>query len=191
MDVLITSEPEKIPPDIRQLQDRDRPLPTGVQFFEEKFTLGGIMKSLFFGLVLMAVAVLVILFFFWALFFAKPTTVYSGPTSFDFAIGGVGLAFLIGGYFLLSSVRSEYGLMRKQGRGVDTRYGIFLVKDLFIRHSSLETMAIPRPFFKGLVGNAVHYELKGEAKSFNLPKDFVGKDPRNVAQAIETWAAST
>lgn len=191
MDVLITSEPEKIPPDIRQLQDPDRPLPTDVQFFEEKFTVTGLLKSLVLGFGLMVVGVLVIIFFFYVVFFPKPVTVYSGPTSFDFAIGGVGLAFLIGGYLLFASVRSEYRLMRAQGRGVDTRYGIFLAKELFVRRSTFDTTIIPRPFFKGLAGNAIRYEYKGEAKSFDLPGAFVGKDLRLVEQAIGNWAASS
>ena len=191
MDVLITSEPEKIPADVRLLQDGGRPLPANVQFFEEKFTLTGLVKSLVLGFALLVVGVLVIAFFFYVVFSPRPVTVSSGPTSFDFAIGGVGLAFLVGGYLLLSSVRSEYRLMREQGRGTDTRYGIFLVGDLLIRHGTVDTTIIPRPFFKGLAGNAVRYELKGEAKSFNLPDAFVGKEPRLVMQAIESWAASS
>jgi hypothetical protein len=191
MDVLITSDPEKIPPDIRQLEDSSQPLPADVQFFEEKFTLAGLVKSLILGIVLMAVGILVIAFFFYVVFSPRLTTVYSGPTSFDFAIGGVGLAFLIGGYLLFVSVRSEYRLMREQARGADTRYGIFLVKDLFVRHSSVDTTIIPRPFFKGLAGNAVRYEFKGEVKSFNLLAAFVGSDPLFVAEAIEKWAASS
>jgi hypothetical protein len=190
MDVLIASEPDKIPPDVGQLQDGDKPLPASVQFFEEEFTLRGIVKSLVLGLALAVVGILVILFFFYVLFGPRPTTVYSGPTSFDFAIGGVGLAFLIGGYLLLASVRSEYRLMREQHRGRDTRYGIFLVKDMLISHNSSDTTIIPRPFFKGLAGGAVRYELKGEAKSFNLPGAFVGRDPRLVEQAIVEWASS-
>ena len=49
MEVIITSEPEKLPPDIRALLDEDRPLPEQVRFFEEKFTVSAQFKSWWLG----------------------------------------------------------------------------------------------------------------------------------------------
>jgi len=78
--------------------------------------------------------------------------------------------------------------MREQQRGAVTRYGIFLVNDLLICRSWFDTTIIPRPLFKGLRGRAVHYDLEGAAKSFDLPSAIVGKEVREMDEAIEQWA---
>ena len=70
------------------------------------------------------------------------------------------------------------------------RYGIFLLDNLLISHNWLDTTIIPRLFFKGLDGRAVKYELVGEAKSFNLPRETVCNDRDALAHAIRNWAGA-
>lgn len=187
MDVLITSIPEKIPPEIRQLQDGSRPLPADVAFFEEKFTLSGMLKSAMLGLILTIVGLVLMFVFIYLLFFIPRNTVYSSSGDYEFWIGGVGFVFLIGGWLMLKSLGGSYRLMRQQHQGIDTRYGIFLTGDLLVSHNWLETTIIPRPFFKGVVDGAIRYEVGGSVKSFDLPGAIVGKDTQLLEAAVRAW----
>lgn len=190
MDVLITSLPEKLPLEIRQLEDAGQPLPADVRFFEEKLTAASLLKPVILGVMLEILGVLLILPFLYLFPFRAPLTVYSPQFGYGAAFGATGVVFLFGGYLLLRSLRPRYRLMQQQHQGVDTRYGIFLTGDLLVSHSWFDTTIIPRSFFKGLQGNAVAYELNGSLKSFDLPGAFVGAEMPRVQQAIRDWADS-
>jgi hypothetical protein len=187
MDVLITSDAAKLPPDIAQLQDDSRPLPVGVQFFEEKFTFAGLVKQLLWALLFLAVGIIVFLVSVILMFTPdRNSTVYSS-TSMVFLTGAViGLVFAIGGWIFLKSLWPKYRLMRGQSSGRTTRYGIFLTGDLLISRSFEDTTVIPKPSFKGVKNGAVQYDLKGQDKSFNLPDTATAGA---LEAAIARWAA--
>ena len=57
MDVLITSQEEKLPPPVRALLDPAQPLPADAIFFEQKFTLAALLGRLLGGLALLGASV--------------------------------------------------------------------------------------------------------------------------------------
>jgi hypothetical protein len=183
--IIITSLPEKLPEEVRALIDEQRPLPADVPFFEERFTLASIAGTTVMGIVVIVLGVVLSLIgvlaalgkaFLLGLIVPFPVPLLAG------------VVCLFGGYLLVSSLGGRTKLGREQAAGAVTRYGIFLLGDLLICRSFFDTTVIPRPFFKGLEGRAVHYELDGAAKSFNLPAAIVGRDVRDMDAAIAEWA---
>ena len=188
MDVLITSQPEKLSPEVRALQDPARPLPGGTRFFEEKFVFGGLVKQLGLGIALIAVGVPVLLFAIVVMFSPSNTTVYSDTSQYDVWLAVIGLVLVLGGYIFISTLKSKYRVMKQQQKGIASRYGVFLSGDLLIGNNSFDTTIIPRSRFKGVQAGAVQYEVNGAVKSFNLPEEIVGADRGALESAIRAWA---
>jgi MFS family permease len=189
MDVLIASG-EMLPSNIRDLEDPQRPLPSGAQFFEERFAPGRLAWQLALG-ILATVAGPAIILLFLTIVYHLDREIFSLTDSdwkfvfYTFAIGAVSL---LGGIMLLLSILPKYRLMKQQRAGNQTRHGIFLLDDLLIRHHWFDTTIIPRPFFKGLDGREVRYQLLGEEKTFDLPREIVCNDQDALASAIRSWA---
>ncbi|SDR17608.1 hypothetical protein SAMN05519103_01060 [Rhizobiales bacterium GAS113] len=186
MNVIITSMPEKLPESVRGLIDEHTPLPANVAFFEERFTTGGALYKTAIGVALIGIGVLLALFGIYDLLHSavgigKLSTVDYWPL-----IAGVVCVF--GGYLLVASLKARMKLASDQQGGLKTRYGIFLVDDLLVSRSWFDITVIPRPLFKGLVNHAIRYELEGAAKSFDLPKQIVGREAGEMDQAIGEWA---
>jgi hypothetical protein len=190
MEVLSTSDPDKLPPEVRELEDPAKPLPAGVQFFEERFSYLGLLKQFLLGVGVAVAGIVLMLACVLAFISDLHATPPYSSTSFEWKVGlGVGGAiFVYLGYWLVTSTWPNYRLLRQQRRGLHPRYGIFLTGDLLVRHSWFDTTIIPRPLFKGITGGAVHYEEKGETKSFTLP-EIVDNGNAALAAAIETWDA--
>jgi hypothetical protein len=194
MEVLIVSKTDDLPTQIRDLVDPAQPLPPGAQFFETKIVPGSLALQFVAGLLAMgagaAILVLSVLMMVDernVIRFGLGDTLYH-YISYMFAIGVAGL---LGGPFLLLTIRSRYRQMKQQREGrSQTRYGIFLLDNLLISHNWLDTTIIPRLFFKGLDGRAVKFELVGEAKTFNLPRETVCNDQEALAYAIRSWASA-
>jgi hypothetical protein len=190
MDVLITSDSAKLPAEVLQIQDVDRPLPPDVQFFEEKITYSDLATQLIWGIVLMPLGALVLILAVFMMFaIDRHTASYSSSLDFLFVVAAVGFVFLGAGYLLLKSLWPKFQCMKRQQRGVATRFGIFLVAEMLVSHSVFDTTIVPKPYFKGLKGRSVQYERNGETKSFDLPATLVGKDVQNLDTAIANWAA--
>jgi hypothetical protein len=186
MNVIITSMPEKLPEDIRGLIDEHTPLPANVGFFEERFTAGDAFYKAAIGSVLIAIGILLALFGIYDLLHSavgigKLSTVDYWPLI-------AGVVCLFGGYLLVASLKARMKLARDQQGGLKTRYGIFLIGDLLVSRSWFDITVIPRPYFKGLASHAIRYELEGAAKSFDLPKQIVGREASEMDQAIGEWA---
>lgn len=188
MDVLISSQPEKLPPEVRALQDSARPIPAGTRFFEEKFVFGGLVQQLGLGIALMVVGVLVLLFAIVVMFSPSNTTVYSDTSQYDVWLAVIGLVLVLGGYIFLSTLKSKYRTMKQQQSGIASRYGIFLSGDVLISTNLFDTTVVPRSRCKGVKDGAVQYELNGAVKSFALPKEIVGADRGALESAIRSWA---
>jgi hypothetical protein len=78
--------------------------------------------------------------------------------------------------------------MKQQRAGRQTRYGVFLLDDLLISRDWFDTTIIPRPFFKGLDGREVRYQLLGQEKTFDLPREIVCNNQDALASAVRKWA---
>jgi hypothetical protein len=191
MDVLIGVGSDKLPPQVRDLEDPQQPLPAGAQFFEEKFASGGLVRQFMLGLLLVVIGPPLILFSLALISHtSRWTYYYSDSWQYMYYIGGAGVASVIAGVALIWSIVPKYRLMKRQGEGTQTRYGVFLLDDLLIRHGWFDTTVIPRPFFQGLDGRAVKYVLLGEAKTFDLPREIVRDGQDALANAIRCWASN-
>jgi hypothetical protein len=113
MKVIITTLPEKLPENVRELIDESRPLPAEASFFEERFTLGRTIYWLTIGIVLVVIGVILLVVGVLDLFRAK----FFVPLL-------VGVVCIFGGYLLISSLKARIGQMREQQRGAVTRCGI-------------------------------------------------------------------
>ena len=188
MDVIITSDPEKLPPEIRALQDEGQPLPPGAQFFEQRFTLLGLVKTAVIGLVLALIGFITFIFFIATLIASfGPTTVASSDSQIIFGSLAVSAVFWFASYFMLSSLLPA---ARLAWSGRSSRYGITLLGDRLVSHSLFDTTIIPREKFTAITGGKVGYQLKEEEKSFALP-EIVGNRGPQLAAAIQSWKAAS
>ncbi len=188
MEVFITSEPEKLPPEIRALLDEGCPQACGATFFEEKFTASGQLRSWLLGGGLMLGGALIFFFGLTLLFTPKRAVYDEHVASSSWWLLGAGAVLSYGGYLLFGSGKGKGAVRRRQERGERTRYGIFLLPDALVSHSWFDTTVIPRAFFRGLDGNVLKYEFKKQAKSFDLPAELVGSSGEALRTAIENWA---
>jgi hypothetical protein len=195
MEVLIVSKTDDLPTQIRDLVDPAQPLPPGAQFFETKIVPGSLALQFIAGLLAPIIGAPVFLLSL-VLFYDERNMIRFGMAdslyqylSYMFAIGLVGMLL---GPILLLTIRSRYRQMKQQREGrSQTRYGIFLLDNLLISNTWFDnTIIIPRLFFKGLDGRAVKYELVGETKTFNLPRETVGNDQDAMGHAILGWASA-
>ncbi len=184
-DTLITSEQEKLPFPVRELFEENRPLPAGVAFFEEHFTLALLVKRIVIAALLFLIGAFLVPFSLEFLYLRHVDPKYREFINLKAFVAG--LVFLYGGWLMLSSIKSGYALGRRQAAGERTRLGIFLVADALVSHSSFHTTIVPRGSFRGLTGNTLNYLLKDAPKSFNLPAEWVGASQAEVQQAIAAW----
>lgn len=188
MDVIITSDPKKLPPEILALQDEARPLPPGAQFFEQRFTFSGLLKNAVIGVVLALFGLFAFIFFIaMVVDLLGPTTVaysqYQSQVIFgSLAFSGV---FLFASYVMLGSLWPAAWLAWS---GRHSRYGITLLGDRLVSHSLFDTTVIPRDKFTSIFGGKVGYLLGENAKSFTLPDIVDGRRPKLEA-AIQSWKA--
>jgi len=182
MEVIITSEPDKLPPDVRALIDEAQPLAPGIRFFEERYTLLDMGRTVGAG-ILLGVIGLVCCLFGVSLFFY--VTQFE---SYDLAPLFAGGVFLFASWMMISSLGGRWRVMRKQQAGTPTRYGLFLKDDMLVSNSWFQTTVIPRLGFLGLQNRSVLYLFDSKTKSFTLPKAVVGTEAAQLDAAIETWA---
>ena len=97
MDVLITGEPEKLPPEIRALVDEQRPLPSGVDFFEQAFLPSGLVFPAIIGFTLAILGALMLVMALAMLVTLRRNTVYDSLTV-EMWLGGAGVTFLFAGW---------------------------------------------------------------------------------------------
>lgn len=189
MDVVITSDPKKLPPEILGLQDQSQPLPPGAAFFEQRFTFAGLAWTALIGVVL-AVAGLLTLLFFVALLvesFGPTTVAYSQfDTKAEFWSLAVAAVLMFGSYLMLSSLAPA---ARLAWSGRPSRYGITLLGDRLISYSLFDTTIIPRDKFSAIADGKVEYILGDNKKSFNLP-DIAGNRRPQLEAAIRDWKAA-
>jgi hypothetical protein len=182
--VVITSDPGKLPPAVRAMVDKSKPLAPGVVFFEERFTVAGTARVLALGIVLAVIGLIIGL--------AGIIGVTSpGPGSYGVWIILTGFAFLYGGYWMFGSLRARWAVMRAQKAGEHSRYGIFVSDDLLINNSWFDTTVIPRSAYQGMQGQSLRYDLNGEAKSFALPGALVGAEHASLDDAISAWSKTS
>jgi hypothetical protein len=191
MDTIITSEPDKLPRDIRALLDPAAPTPSGVVFFEERFTAGALARQsmLAIGLAILGLITLMLSALAIVESFRHPGVgTYSRPYEFGLAIAG--FVFLGAAWLIVRSIAPRRRLIRAQESGAGTRYGLFLAGDNLVSHSWFDTTVIPRACFTGIGGHAISYTFRGEGKSFDLPAAFVGASIDDVTTSIGSWAAA-
>ncbi|MBN8942830.1 MAG: hypothetical protein J0H01_25230 [Rhizobiales bacterium] len=188
MDVLITGEPEKLPPEIRALVDAQHPVPADTDFFEQAFSLQGLLFPAFIGVTLAVLGALMLVMALVMLVTLRRNTVYDSLTV-EMWLGGAGFTFLFAGWMMLGSLKTRYRLIGRQKAGERTRYGLFLTGDSLVSNSLFQTTVIPRPAFRGLSGGAFRYEFRGEVKSETLPGALVCRDRPALEAAIRRWAS--
>ncbi len=185
MDTVITSVPEKLPENVRGLLEEARPLPPGIAFFEQRYTMSALLGRVLIAAALSVVALALIFSSFEFLYLRHVDPRYREFINFkEFAAGAV-CGF--GAWLMFSSVGAGRALGRRQAAGERTRHGIFLTPEALVSHSQFDTTVIPRENFRGLNGGSVSYLLKDVPKSFTLPAEWVGASPAEVAQAITVW----
>ena len=91
------------------------------------------------------------------------------------------------GWLCVASLPAAWALGQQQNAGEPTRHGIFLLPDALISRSWFDITMIPREKFRGLAGNALRYEFKGQVKSFTLSQEWVSAAPGEPAAAIAAW----
>jgi hypothetical protein len=105
MDVLIGVGSEKLPPNVRDLEDPERPLPAGAQFFEEKFVLGALFRQFALGLLLIVVGPVLVMLFLGLVSETSRLTYYDSDNwQYMYYIGGAGVVCLIAGAALIWSI---------------------------------------------------------------------------------------
>ncbi len=182
--VIVTGEPEKLPPDYAALIDPKTELPAGVAFFEKRATLQDMLWTLVLGLGISAIG---------AINFLSPILSLLGikiQLLNDLAFLGwvVGLVFLFAGGWLLWSLTQRWSMMRRQQNGEHVRLGVFLTPDAIFEANEFGYCLVPRAHFRGLAGSAVKYLLNEKEKSYNLPEVLVGSDLSKLKAAIDQWA---
>jgi hypothetical protein len=188
VDVIITSDPAKLPPEILALQDENQPLPQDAQFFEQRFTFSELLKTAAIGAVLAFLGLITFIFFIYSVIdLFGPTTVaysnYQSQTIFgSLAVSGV---FFFASYLMLGSIKPAFGLAWS---GRHSRYGITLLGDRFVSHSLFDTTVIPREKFISLVAGKVNYRL-GEKDSWFMLPDIAGGRRPQLEAAIQSWKA--
>jgi len=188
MDALVVYDSAKLPAEIQKLQDVNHPLAPDVQFFEEKFTYADLAKQFLWGVFLMPAGVLVLVLSTLMLFaIDRSSASYDSMVNTLFTADAVGFIMLVGGFWLLQSLRSKYQLVRRQQQGLAGRHGVFLVGDLLVYHSDSATRVVPRASFKGMKDRAVQFEHEGQVKSFTLPAALVGQETQSLDKAVATW----
>ncbi|MBV9658433.1 MAG: hypothetical protein JO295_10025 [Verrucomicrobia bacterium] len=188
MDVLTTSDPEKLPPEVRVLLDETQPLPPGTAFFEQRFSAAWLIQNALIGLGLLGFgALLLLLGVVWLFAYRGPVTVYSNSNA-ELWLIVVGLVLGVGGWMMLASFPAGWALGRRQNAGARTRYGIFLLPGILVSRSWFDTTVIPREHFRGLASNALRYDSKGQTKSYTLPPEWIGSSLAQLAAAIHAWS---
>lgn len=187
MDVLISGEPDKLPPEIRALVDPQRPVPAGVDFFEQAFSLQGLLFPAIIGVTLAVLGALMLVMALVMLVSLRRNTVYDTLTG-EMWLGAAGVTFLFAGSMMLGSLKTRYRLIGRQKAGERTRYGLFLIGDSLVSNSLFQTTVIPRAAFEGLSNGAFRYAFRGEVKSETLPDALVGRDRPALEAAIRRWA---
>lgn len=188
-EVLLVSDPTKLPPEVASLLDPATPLPIGTTFFEKRYDLAEMMRRLIVAIGL-GLASGVLIPFGVAFLFSTGSGVGSGSSSLDFMPLGFGLVCVLSSWMLLTSLRPCWNLRRLQLLGQPTRRGTFVTPAALIHASESDTIVIPLSRFRGLSGTSVKYHDKDVEKSYRLPAALLTATPQQLEQAITQWAAS-
>ena len=189
-EVLTTSDVAKLPPAVASLLDPAIALPADVAFFEKRFDMADITRTLLLGAGLGVVSLIVIpigaAMVYWDWKQTQPT-VYSHYT---LAPLGIGLLLALCAVVTLVSVPTRLRFRRRQLRGECTRRGTFLTPDALIDASDTDatTIVIPAAAFRGIDGGDVKYERGGAVKAYTLPKAVIDSTVADRDQAIRAWA---
>ena len=188
METITTSAPEKLPEAVRALLVETRPLPPGVTFFEQRFTVAALAGRLVLGLALMALCVLMIpISIAWFLDSLRHATVYD-TNHLERWMFVAGAVLGVAGWILVASIQACLALGRKQKAGERTRYGIFLTPEALVWRSYFDTTVIPPANFRGVESRVVRYMGNHAEKSFTLPMEWIG--PADPEGAIRSWSRS-
>jgi hypothetical protein len=190
VDVIITSDPEKLPPEIRALQDEAQPMPPGARFFEQRFSFLMLVRNGAIALVLALLGLAAfVLFAIMVVESFGPTTVAN--SSFDsrieLSVLAVSAVLWFACYLMLGSLLPA---ARLAWSGKRSRYGIVLMGDRLVSHSLFDTTIVPRDKFTSITGGKVGYQLGGDAKSFTLP-DIIDDRRHELEAAIRSWKAGS
>ena len=186
MDVIITSDPEKLPPEIRVLQDEAQPMPPGARFFEQRFTLLTLLRNAAIAavLALLGLAAFVLFALMVVESFGPTTVANSGFDSrIELSALAVSAVLSFACYLMLGSLLPA---ARLAWSGKHTRHGIVLIDDRLVSYSLFDTTIIPRDKLTAIAGGKVGYLLGGDAKSFTLP-DIVEDRRHELEAAIRSW----
>lgn len=186
LEVLITSDPAKLPSEVAALLDPSVPLPAETAFFEKRYELAEMMHRLLFAIGI-SLAAAVIIPFGIAFLFSYPQV--TTTTSVDYLPLGFGLVCALAAWMMLASIRTCWNLRRLQSLGQPTRRGTFLTPAALIQAGEIDTTVIPRSRFRGLVGKTVKYHQRDAEKSYRLPAALLNATPQQLEQAITQWAA--
>ncbi|MFN8445608.1 MAG: hypothetical protein U0175_32755 [Caldilineaceae bacterium] len=189
--VLITGERSKLPVDYQALFDEQKPLPSGVQFFEERKTVRSIFWRLLLGIGLLGIGVLGSCFGLFVLVAPSTSTVGGVTLTVSIMPFIIGLVFVLSGVLLLRSLRQSQRLRTAQQSGQATRHGIYLTPNVLISHNEFDYTLIPRSEFRGVQSTTVHYVWNEKEKAFTLPGELVNATPQAMLDAIQQWANAT
>ncbi len=189
MDSVVVYDAKKMPDEFQQLIDPNRPLPSGVMFFEELFTYADLVRQFLWGVILIPVGALVTvvaLFLFFRLDRYSPS--YDTTLNTLFFAEIVGVLLLIGGLMFLRSLGAKFRIIRAQQKGETTRLGVFLHRDWLAYQSDDAVKVVPKERFKELKDRDVHFQYENDLRSFTLPSRLVGLDAQRLDEAVATWA---
>ena len=184
--VQIASDASTLPPDVAALLDPAVPLPAGVRFFETRFDVAYVARTLLLAAGF-ALAALVIVPFGVLFLFEKNPSGQSTSTSL-FPIG-FGLLCGLVSYLMFASAGTCWGLRDRQRRGEDTRRGTFVMSARLIQASEHDTVIIPPTRFRGIDRDTITYDFKDARKTFRLSPGVVGTTTDDRRAAIAAWAA--
>ena len=171
--ILITGEITKVPEAYRAWFDPALPLPAGVCFFPEQQTRADVLYCIVFGIGLMGVGVLLVLF---------------GLVLIIVPV--IGIVFIFGGVLLLRSARTGQRTATAQAAGQLPRFGVFISRDTLLFRTSLDYTIVSRGVDVQTAGGKFYYTLNGEQQSFNLSRAVIGSTPEALAEAIRQWTSA-
>lgn len=187
-DVIITGETDNLPPGYAELTDTQKPLPSGVAFFERRVGIREMLKTIVFVVIFAIVGILIAVFGIMVLF-EKDGVQQSASVKFLPLI--FGLVCLLAGWMLAQSLLRSRSLMQRQKNGERTRLGIFLTREAIFQVNEIDYRLVPRFYFRGIVGDTVRYLERGQEKILRLPQSLVNGDTAMMKAAISQWANDT
>ena len=184
-EILITGDRAKLPPDVAALTDPSVPLPADVTIYERRFDVSDILMAGAWSVGLAVVGVLAVIFGVVDLIHPSgPVTVYSGSDAVPL---GFGLICCLIAWVMASTAVDRMRLRATQAAGRPTRVGIILTADTLIDAGESSWTVVPRSLCRGVSGRTVRYDLKGQEKTFVLPREVIGHSTDEMDRAVAQW----